>query len=152
MIWSHCFHHNVFPTWFISLLNKTMDKIFHNYRVPWSLIHQASRRWILIPTPQILHTAWRVINLLHQRYYHDVTISIISDFFIVRCVLSVYPVEYRDNILFDNGTFVLLQSFANFSGYAEESDFTVTVTMQVKYRKALWVFVWQWLSRLSVVG
>lgn len=44
--------------------------------------------------------------------------------------MEVYPEKYRDNIQFDNGTFVLLQSFANFSGYAEESDFTVTVTMQ----------------------
>lgn len=64
----------------------------------------------------------------------------------------VYPEKYRDNVRFENGTFVLLQSFANFSGYEEESDFTVTVTMQVKYSKALCVFVWQWLSRLSVVG
>lgn len=65
---------------------------------------------------------------------------------------TVYPTKYSDNIRFENGTFVLLQSFANFSGYAEESDFTVTVTMQVKHCKALWVFVWQLLSRLSVVG
>lgn len=44
--------------------------------------------------------------------------------------MDVHPVKYTNNIQFDNGTFVLLQSFANFSGYAEESDFTVTVTMQ----------------------
>lgn len=44
--------------------------------------------------------------------------------------MDVYPMKYRDNIQFENGTFVLLQSFANFSGYAEQSDFTVTVIMQ----------------------
>uniref|UniRef100_K1QT07 Cadherin domain-containing protein n=1 Tax=Magallana gigas TaxID=29159 RepID=K1QT07_MAGGI len=44
--------------------------------------------------------------------------------------MDVYPTKYSDNIRFENGTFVLPQSFANFSGYAEESDFTVTVIMQ----------------------
>uniref|UniRef100_K1QZU0 Uncharacterized protein n=1 Tax=Magallana gigas TaxID=29159 RepID=K1QZU0_MAGGI len=44
--------------------------------------------------------------------------------------MEVYPEKYRDNIRLENGTFVLLQSFANFSGYAEKSDFTVTVTLQ----------------------
>lgn len=137
----------VFPTLFILLLNKTMVNILYNYRVPWSQTHPASRRSTQTPTPQILHTTWRVINFLHQRYCNNITISIISELYIVRCVLSVYPVKYTDNIQFDNGTFVLLQSFANFSRYAEESDFTVTVTMQVKHYKALWVFVWQWPSR-----
>lgn len=44
--------------------------------------------------------------------------------------MDVYPTKYSDNIQFENGTFVLPQSFANFSGYVEESDFTVTVIMQ----------------------
>lgn len=46
---------------------------------------------------------------------------------------AVYPTKYSDNIQFENGTFVLPQSFANFLGYVEESDFTVTVIMQVKF-------------------
>lgn len=49
--------------------------------------------------------------------------------------------KYRDNIQFENGTFVLLQSFANLSGYAEQSDFTVTVIMQVKFYREVGVLV-----------
>lgn len=45
--------------------------------------------------------------------------------------LIVYPTKYKDIIRFEDGRFVLLQSFANFSEYREESDFTVIVTIQV---------------------
>lgn len=45
--------------------------------------------------------------------------------------LIVYPTKYKDIIRFENGRFVLLQSFANFSEYRKESDFTVIVTIQV---------------------
>lgn len=45
--------------------------------------------------------------------------------------LIVYPTKYKDIIRFEDSRFVQLQSFANFSKYKEESDFTVIVTMQV---------------------
>lgn len=45
--------------------------------------------------------------------------------------LIVYPTKYKDIIRFEDGRFVLLQSFANFSEYREESDFSVIVTIQV---------------------
>lgn len=45
--------------------------------------------------------------------------------------LIVYPTKYKDIIRFEKGRFVLLQSFANFSKYREESDFAVIVTVQV---------------------
>lgn len=41
------------------------------------------------------------------------------------------PTKYKDIIRFENGRFVLLQSFANFSEYREESDFSVIVTIKV---------------------
>lgn len=44
--------------------------------------------------------------------------------------LDIYPTKYKDIIRFENGRFVLLQSFANFSEYRKESDFTVIVTIQ----------------------
>eukprot|EP00105_Crassostrea_gigas_P038625 XP_019922773.1 PREDICTED: uncharacterized protein LOC105328185 isoform X2 [Crassostrea gigas] len=44
--------------------------------------------------------------------------------------LDIYPTKYKDIIRFEDGRFVLLQSFANFSEYKKESDFTVIVTIQ----------------------
>lgn len=49
---------------------------------------------------------------------------------IIVYTLDVYPTKYKDIIWFEDSRFVLLQSFANFSKYKEESDFTVIVTMQ----------------------
>ena len=43
----------------------------------------------------------------------------------------VYPAKYQKNIMFENGTFILLQSFSNVSGFGEDSDFTVTIILQV---------------------
>ncbi|XP_062609422.1 uncharacterized protein LOC134271189 [Saccostrea cucullata] len=44
--------------------------------------------------------------------------------------LDVYPEKYKDNIEFENGSFILNQSFANFSNFGESSDFSVVVVLQ----------------------
>ncbi|XP_062615603.1 uncharacterized protein LOC134277299, partial [Saccostrea cucullata] len=44
--------------------------------------------------------------------------------------LIVYPETYKENIEFENGTFILNQSFANFSNFGEPSDFRVIVVLQ----------------------
>ncbi|XP_062608358.1 uncharacterized protein LOC134270185 [Saccostrea cucullata] len=44
--------------------------------------------------------------------------------------LTAYPERYIDNIAFENGTFILSQSFANFSNSSESSDFRVVVVLQ----------------------
>ena len=43
----------------------------------------------------------------------------------------VQPEKYQNNVVFENGTFILLQSFSNISGFGEDSDFRVTVILQV---------------------
>ncbi|XP_062620848.1 mucin-2-like [Saccostrea cucullata] len=44
--------------------------------------------------------------------------------------LEVDPAKYIDNIEFENGSFILNQSFANFSNFGESSDFSVVVVLQ----------------------
>ncbi|XP_061177781.1 uncharacterized protein LOC133186566 [Saccostrea echinata] len=44
--------------------------------------------------------------------------------------LDVYPEEYKDNIEFENGSFILNQSFANFSNFNEPSDFSVVIILR----------------------
>lgn len=44
--------------------------------------------------------------------------------------IDVFPSKYKNIIQFENGRFDLLQSFSNFSGNEENSDFIVTVILQ----------------------
>jgi thiamine transporter ThiT len=45
----------------------------------------------------------------------------------------VSPSKYEGNILLENGTLYLVESFANFSNFAETSDFEVKITIQVLF-------------------
>ncbi|XP_022296601.1 uncharacterized protein LOC111106278 [Crassostrea virginica] len=44
--------------------------------------------------------------------------------------MEVRPEKYKDFIVFDNGTFILLQSFSIFAGFNESSHFIVIVYLQ----------------------
>lgn len=104
--------------------------VLNDFRVLYVQTHLPLKQYIL---GQMLSMIWMVSIYSYVWFSILFVISVKSIVNTSELNPTVYPTKYSDNIRFENGTFVLPHSFANFSGYAEESDFTVTVIMQVQF-------------------